>query len=1288
MLRTILGLLLFGYLLNACPLYAQITLVQPVELRWTEGIIQQAQTDTRRIATVGFAGAYYDFDQSPLPYFGQRVLLPAGGKVTAKLRNATYLPLDLSNIALQNDIVSTFIAPQAYVCADAGKFYADITLLPIRKNEITGGYEKLLRADLELRLLPDNDQANGAEKGRSYAEHSVLGNGTFYKMRVEQTGIYRIDRNLLTALGISETVNINRLRVYGNGGGMLPELAGADKYDDLVENPIKVVDNNGNGTFDNDDYALFYAQSPHAWTYNSTYQRFEHRLNIYTDYNYYFLNFDLGAGKRVSDMAPNSAAPTDTVDTFDDYLFHELEKNNYTHSGRMFVGEEFGYTPEQTFSFSFPNIDTQKPVKIRGNFVARSVVAGTNMSYTVSVNNEAAFNTPSIGNVSGDSEGPYADSTFAGGSSMVSSPNIDVRLRFNKGNDANATGWLDYLQLNATRQLRHSTGQFSFRDTRSVGAGKTALFRFAALGSNAEIWHVSDISNIQRVAIANQQFAATAEQLREYIVFDGSNWLQPEAIGKIEAQDLHGTGTTDMVIITHPDFLAPAEQIAEFHRNADNLRVVVATTEQVYNEFASGAPDITAIRDLMKMYYDRAENPNDRPQYLLLLGDASYDYKNILFDADENQNFVPSYESSKSLQVQNTYTSDDYFGYLDDTEGTEAKMLNGMQKLDIAIGRMPALTAEEAQDMADKVIHYYSPQTMGDWRNQTVFIGDDEDSNTHINSADNHAQWVMDTQKHMNVEKIFIDAYKQETTAGGSRYPDVNKAIDRAVFKGTLLLNYEGHGGEEGWAHKNILDVAQTKKWRNVDKMPLFITATCSFGRYDNPDLTSIGELIVKQPKSGAIAALTTSRLVYSGANATLNQNALNHLFDFVDGKPHTIGEVFRLAKNDVTSTFAQPNENMHKFNLLGDPALRLPLPTQNAVLTTLNGQDFAHADTIKALSTVTLQGEVQDQNDQLIADFDGTATVTIYDKIITTATLRNDPANSPPFDFKQRKGLLFRGKATVTDGKFSITFIAPRDLMLNYGSGRVSVYAENGNIDASGYTESVIVGGIADNVIPDNEPPQVSVFINDELFKSGSKTNENPILHVRLYDDNGISTTGSAVGHDLTAILDDNAQQTYLLNEYYEADPNSYQTGIARYPLYQLSEGWHRIEVKAWDVHNNSGKGFTEFVVAQNAQLALYEVLNFPNPMTDYTAFALEHNSPNETLDVAIEIVSLSGQLVKTIRQQIVPTGFRSTDITWDGLNGLGSPVGRGMYVYRVTISNPTNGQSAYKSEKLVIIR
>lgn len=1290
MLRTNFFYLLLSiiYLYNALPVLAQNTITKPIELKWTAGLLEIQLTEARHITTVGFVDAEYDYDKHVLPYFSTGVPVATGGKVTAKLRNSEYLPIILPDIVYINDIVQPFIVPTAQISYNKGTAYALVSLLPIRRNEQTGNYEKLIRADLEIQVTPADNEQSGLEKERSYADNSVLAQGTFYKFKTQETGIYRIDRNFLNALGITDAININNLRIYGNGGAMLPELAGADKFDDLVENPIKVIDQNNNGTFDNDDYALFYAQSPNTWTYNSTAARFEHQINYYTEYAYYFLNADIGAGKRVANMPNPSDAITDTVKVFDDYAFHETEKYNYTESGRLFLGEEFEYLLEQKFSFNFPNLHTATPVKVRASVAARCIDCIS--SFSASLNGSTPlFNALNLESVTGHYEGTYASTGIGVGAAISNSATTDITLQFNKNGNKNAAAWLNYLEVNAQRNLVFTSGQMPFRHANSVGEQKTSLFVFSDLNANAEIWDVSDISNIQRVTINNKTFSCNTKQLHEFIAFDNSQYLTPQAVGKIANQNLHAIVAPDMVIVAAPIFEEQANRLADFHRAADNLQVAVVTTEQVFNEFASGKPDPTAIRDLLKMYYDRANNnDNDMPQYLLLMGDASYDYKNIVYAETENTNFVPTYESTQSLVITATYATDDYFGYLDDTEGAESSMLNGSQKLDIAIGRMPVKNIAEAEAMVDKAIHYYAPETMGDWRTRVVFIGDDEDGNTHTQSANLHADYLMNTCQNCNVEKIFLDAYRQETTAGGSRYPQVNQAINRAMYAGALLINYEGHGGEKGWAEENILDIAQTRQWKNTDKMPLFITATCSFGRYENPRQTAIGELIVMQPKSGAIATLTTSRLVYSGSNATLNQKALNHLMEMdSNNRPHTIGEVFRLAKNDITSSTSSANENLHKFNLLGDPALRLPIPTQKIALTNTNEQALGATDTINALSLTTLKGEIQDPNNNLLSNFNGTATIAIYDKIITTNTLQND-VGSGTFNFQQRKGLLFRGKASVHNGKFSISFIAPRDIMLNYGKGRISAYAENGTIDAAGYNQEVVVGGILSNAKSDNDPPQVAVFMNDENFRFGGNTDPNPVIYIKVFDENGISTTGSAVGHDITAILDSDAQKSYLLNEYYEADINSYQSGIAKFPLYNLSEGRHYIDVKAWDTQNNSGKGYTEFVVASSAQLALYEVMSYPNPFSDETTIAFEHNRPNETLDVTVQIFSLSGQLQKTITQQITPVGFRTTDIKWDGTNDMGSSLDQGVYIYRVSIHSPTDNKTVCKSDRVVVVK
>jgi len=686
------------------------------------------------------------------------------------------------------------------------------------------------------------------------------------------------------------------------------------------------------------------------------------------------------------------------------------------------------------------------------------------------------------------------------------------------------------------------------------------------------------------------------------------------------------------------------------------------------------------------MFYDRAgSNIDQMPQHLLLLGDASYDYRNIEYNAGNNQNFVPTYESMESFNATDSYCSDDYFGVLDDTEGADMNQKN--QFLDVGIGRLPVTTTEEAEQVVDKILSYYSSASLGEWRNNLTFIADDEDSNIHLGDAETHTNALEAAYPAYNIDKIYLDAYQQVSTAGGNLYPDVNTAINNKIFSGTLVMNYVGHGGEAGWAHERILKIDDIQSWTNTDKLPLFITATCSFSRYDNPEKVSAGELLMVKPNGGAIALMTTVRLVYASANEKLNTAFLNRLFETENGQPLALGEVARLSKNDADLLTSSVNNR--KFVLLGDPSLQLNYPKYRAAVTAVNNQPLAaNADTIKALAQVTVAGQIQLPDGSPYTSFNGTIYPVVYDKSVTVQTLANDP-NSPPASFQLRRNIVFKGKATVTSGQFSFTFITPKDIAYQYGSGRISLYADDGvNTDAQGYTEEVIIGGVDETAPQDNNGPDVQIFMNDEKFVFGGTTNANPTLLVKLADQSGVNTVGNGIGHDISAILNDDTKNSIMLNQYYKAALDSFQKGEVRYPLANLPDGQHTIEVKAWDTHNNSGKGYTEFVVAPSASLALSHVLNYPNPFTTNTAFWFEHNRPNDQLLVTVQIFTISGRVVKTIQQPVSATGFRVDDIFWDGRDDFGNKIGRGTYVYKLTVRSLTDNSVAHEMQKLVLLR
>ena len=937
---------LCGLLLTfSATLWGQTSVRIPINLSWNEQAVRLPLIEGKTVETVQFEGAHYAFPEHNLPVWGEKISLAAAGRLTAHLEKAVYAPITLPEAALNglNELPGADIAVQVQLTKEKKQPFAHLSLIPIRKNPTSGGYEKLVSGEVVVQLIP---QA-AARSTRTYTDELVLNKGTFYKFKVNADGVYKIDRNFMQQLGLQGAITFSNVRIYGNGGGTLPELAGGEKYDDLVENPLQVVDQNQNNVFDNDDYLLFFAQSPDRWTYNTADSRFNWNKNPYTTHNFYFLTVDLGSGKRIGNANAPAQSPTVTVNTFNEHVVHDEDLFMPNHSGRTWFGEQFRDQSSQTFTFSTPNLVSGSG-HLTAQVAARSLQGSS--VFRVLVNGSTIYTTSSLVATQLELSSPYAiPETIKTAIASTDNNTFQLTLAFQPPNTA-AFGMLNYLAINARRQLQFTGGQFLFRDAQSVQNGAVAQFQVAQLPGDAQIWDVTRIDNVQRVAQGSGTFLADASTLREYIAFDNTQFLTPETVGLVARQNLHANEFPDMVIVTAAAFLSEAERLANFHRTESGLSVKVADMEHVYNEFSSGAADMTAVRDYMKMYYDRADNNAElMPQYLLLFGDASYDYRNLEFSAEENTNFVPTYETVESLITYNSYCTDDYFGYLDDEEG--ANILIVATGLDIGIGRLPVKTATEAKDAVDKIIHYYQPETMGDWRNKVCFIGDDEDGNLYFNQSETLVTEVDVNYPAYNINKIYLDAYQQVFTPGGGRYPDVNEAISNQLFSGALVMNYTGHGGEEGFAHERIFRYYDIPNLTNIDRLPLFVTVTCSLAPYDNPEVNSVGEQLMLHSKGGAIAMMTTIRVVTT--DPTLNKDFLHHLFLPIDGgQPALLGEVARRAKNQSAGN----PQNRHKFGLLGDPALRLAYPEMQNVFTTAISND-----TMKALSHISVSGELRD---------------------------------------------------------------------------------------------------------------------------------------------------------------------------------------------------------------------------------------------------------------------------------------------------------------------------------------
>lgn len=1243
-----------------------------------------------------FPEATFDERTPSLPYFHHRFTVNSPGKVKVQLINVSYEPFGRVP-SPDDDQIGERLNFNTRVERDRNQYKGILSFVPIVKRG--SSYERVTSIEL---LLTHETSPRFSYRGPQPTS-SVLSNGQVFKIAIQEEGIHKLSYGFLKdELKVDvDQIDPRSIQIFGNGGGLLPLYVEAERAADLVENRI-IVSGEADGSFDQSDYVLFYAESANRWSLDSANNVFQRQEHIYANENYYYLVVGASNGLRVEDRNSISDAPF-SVTTFNDFarfeeeevnLFKEWEKT--TGSNRDWFGDYFKNARERDYPnlFNFPNLAAGATATIQARMAVRSPV---NASFSLVVNqtdkNVDGQNIQSEtirGTTVTNSSSFYFYNYVNFGDLLHEVPldndRIDVKLSFPQPVGASETeGWLDYIQMNVERELMMTGEQMRFQNLASMGQA-ASRFTLRQATNGLLIWDISNpLRPIGQRYDANGSelsFGANTEDLRSFVAFDPNrNLLKPQAIGNIPNQNLHriGTSAVDMIIVYHPEFADAAQKLAKHRREFSQLSVEAVSTEQVYNEFSSGKKDPTAIRDFARMVYDRTSNF----KYLLLVGDGSFDARNIY---ELGTNFIPVYETA-SFKPLDAFPSDDFYGVLNGTNVNDP--LAG--DLNIAVGRLPVKTSSESLSAVNKIINYdLDPQTFTDWRNRLIFVGDDEDGSRHTRDADGIAQLVTSNHPQFNVDKLYLDAFPQENTPAGPRIPDVNASIDRSVFRGVLAVTYLGHGGPRGWAQERVLNIVDIKKWANSERLPLFITATCTFTSYDDAAFVSAGEETFLNSNGGVVALLTTTRAVFASENEKLTRLVVDNLLSKTD-QPQTVGDIMRRSKNEYVGNAA----NQQKFTLIGDPATVIAKPTYDVRTTMINGKAISDTeqDTLRAFDKVTVAGEVVDLNGALLNNFNGIVYPTVFDKKVNFQTLGQD-GDSPVVSFDVQKNTLFKGKATVKDGRFEFTFVVPKDINFQFGLGKISYYAADPSqmIDAAGHYQKVVIGGASDNLLADGDGPQVDVFMNTLDFIFGGVTDENPTLLVTLEDENGINVVGNSIGHDLEAVLDDDTQNSYLLNDFYEAKQDDYTQGEVRFPLSGLAEGLHNLKVTAWDVANNPSEGYTEFVVATTAEIALKHVLNYPNPFTDRTCFQFDHNLPGQEMDVLIQIYTVSGRLIKTLEQTIISDGAIRLDncIEWDGRDDFGDALARGVYLYKVAVRTNTESGLSGESDfqKLVLLK
>jgi hypothetical protein len=1172
---------------------------------------------------------------------------------------------------------------EANVTDESGQSFTVIHAIPVRN--IGGKYERVVQFSYQLVTISSSNQ-------KDFVENSVMksGSGSWYKISVAKDGIYKIDKAFLESCGINtDGLNPAHIHIYGNGDGLIPEKNNLPRTDDLAENAL-YIQGESDGVFNDNDYILFHAWGPHRWSSSETVFPYLQIRNIYSDVSTYFININGNAAPlRIQEDLQNDTPADSTISSYDFRECYETDLVNLVEGGQRWYGELFDVELERTFNFSIPNIDTEK-LDFKLDIAANCPNNNLLNTIKASVNGQDLFTNILPINSMDYSRGEYKFS--------MNNPPASIPLKLTVSRQSPTTeAYLDRIVLSTKRKLIFYGTQFGFR-VKNLDPTQLISYEITGLPSGGFVWDITDKHAPKRMYIStngNIKSFKSEGGLKEFVASNGSSFFTPDRVGAVSNQNLHGLPQADYLIVSHPDFLSQAERLAELHR-AEGLTVHVVNVQQVYNEFSSGMQDATAIRMFAKMFYDRAlqTDPTTKPKYLLLFGDGTYDPKNRLAN---NNNYIPTYQAVISEDHINALVSDDYFGILGDNEGFSSTDL-----MDIGVGRFIVSDNLQAKQQVDKVEHYLKngselfpnnascclgstdlTSTFGDWRLKFVQIADNDPSNQFIkDNAEPQYNYVKLNHREMNGEKLYMDAFPMVVSTGGIRFPALAESITDRVQRGIVMINYVGHGGEVGLAEERIVTIPQIQSWNNINALNLFVSATCEFTRYDDPKRISAGEWAFLNPTGSSVALMTTTRAVYITVNEVTGDAFYQQVFERdATGNPKTFGEISMLTKNNSGSS-----GNKRSFTLIGDPALRIALPRYRIVTDSINGiSPQVQIDTINALSKVRIKGHMEDWNGSVLNTWNGVLTPTIFDKFKAQQTLGQDPPQV--LSFQQQRNKIYRGKASIVNGYFDFEFIVPKDIALNYGLGKISYYGNSSITDAQGFDTMLIIGGINPNGLNDVVAPTIQLFMNDEAFVSGSITDANPVLFAKVFDENGINTVGNGIGHDIVAVLDGETSNPFVLNDFYSAGLNDYQNGEVRYQFQGLSEGKHTLELKVWDVNNNSGTAKLEFIVQEKEVPLLDHVYNYPNPFTTRTSFMFEHNQSCNQLDVQVQVYTISGRLVKTIQQQVKTQGFRSEGIEWDGKDDFGDQLAKGVYVYRLKVKN-LDGQTAEKTEKLVILK
>ncbi|MFV0141674.1 MULTISPECIES: type IX secretion system sortase PorU [Empedobacter] len=1218
-----------------------------------------------------------------------------------ELTNVQYREVQNELIDLDTSSISDKINFSSYQIIDKnGQQKLIVKVLPFIKQN-----NKFLRIE-SFSIIPKqvSSQRKTVARLTDNSTTSVLKTGDWYKIKVSKDGVFKLDKNFFTKNGIPTNFNPKSLKIYGNGEGRLMENLTINRKGALNEIPIKFVGGD-DGNFDNNDYVLFYAKGPHQWyrDHATTLKDIKLRYNLYDESAYYFISFNGADGKRVVEQSSISETANKTFSTFDNLQFHEKDSINLNSLGQIWVGENIGLKDGFRKSFKANSIASGGEAYLRYAVVGKNA---NNNGYTVNVNGQ------SFSGSLGTSE---FTRVLEDKSLSLTSNSIDISVT-SSGANPSALAYLDYLQLRFKDNLSYTNEQFTFRFLENINDNSVNAFTLNN-SSNVTVWNVSDIHWISALSPESNLYKFKTTIPNEFVAFrDEHAYDEVNFVGRVPNQDIRGLTDINYVVITHPKYMDQAQHLAKFRENHDKINVAVVTTDQVYNDFSSGSQDPIAIRDFLKFLKDN-QSPN--LEYAVLFGATTYDPKNRIKDFT---NYIPTFTDEPSTNIDVAIATDDYFAMLKDEVEILPNNVDGVYKydahwFDIAVGRIPASNSTEAKVLVDKIISYYDKvqgkgTSYGDWRTKVVAVTDNDNNvNTPAFNTSIDDEFTKTENQIYTVNKIYTGAHQPEGTSAGVRYPTVNQAILNGIELGSNFLMYYGHGGPRSWAQERIITAEELTNLSNFNavysRLPIVTTVTCDFTIWDLPQYNSAGEAMLKNANGGALSMITTNRPIGTGYGDSMNEHLLEEFFkkDILE-ENQTIGKALNQAK--IKNSAGHTNNK--SVSILGDPMLSIHRPQQDIYIKSIINRNgpITEGNVMKALDFVTIEGNINKLGGNLPdTEFIGKIAVSLYEKPETKTILSESNHSGKTFETENKT--MYKGTGVVKEGGiFEINFYIPKEVNYEEGKRKLKFYAwdDTKGKDASTVTE-VDFKGINPDGLNDDERPQGKLYMNNLHFANGGITDRSPYLVGCLTDNSGINATGSSIGHDIVATIDGKVQEAYVLNEYYDggdANPcvnknfEDYQKGQVMYQLKNLELGQHTVNLKFWDINNNSNTATLDFVVMENGtgQLHIDKLLNWPNPFTKNTFFHFEHNCDSE-LDVMVQIFTISGKLVKTIRKTVSAEPFREGyrtgkyAIEWDGLDDFGDKIGKGVYIYKVNVKGVDDTVckgSAAAVEKLVILK